>query len=326
MRKISWFAGVAFIVVLVGLIYLINSRQAPSKSEYKVGVFQVVRHPVLDEMAASFQRGLTSRYPEQVKFDLRISDGDAAKTEQIAQSFASGNFDLVFVIGTNQAQSLVKKTTTVPIVLGGATDPLAAGLVDSWERPGKNVTGTSDLSPVGAQLDSLKEILPDANRVGIIYNPSEDNSKAILAHFGRACADKNLEPVSVPVSGANELRPTLIAVVGKIDVLYAPTDATVQAAFPSLIKTANEVNLPVFNCDEGTVQKGAIFSIGFNYGDLGTTSADMAAAILDGKEKPSDMPIRLVGKSTLYFNVEQIKRFGLTVPERWQKDGKGITR
>jgi putative ABC transport system substrate-binding protein len=325
MKKGKWILGIAFVVVLVGLIYLINTmRQTPDET-HRVGVFQVVRHPVLDAMAKSFQDSLEARYPGKVQFDMKVPEGDAGKTEQMAQSFASGDYDLVFVIGTNLAQSLAKKTQNLPIVLGGATDPQAAGLVESWEKPGRNITGTSDLSPVALQLDRLREILPQAKRIGIIYNPSEDNSKIILAHFTRECEQRGLTPVSVTVSSPNDIQQTLVSLVGRIDVLYAPTDATVQSAFPALIKVANEVKLPVFNCDEGTVKKGAIFSVGFNYEDLGRTSAEMATAILDGKSKPQNMPIRLVGTSTLYYNAGQIQALGLTMPKSWTEAGASVT-
>ena len=317
----KWLLGIAFVALLVGLIYLINTTRNKPEDVYRVGVFQVVRHPVLDAMAKSFEDILESRYPGRVQFDVKIPEGDAGKTEQMAQSFVSGDYDLVFVIGTNLAQSLAKKTQTIPIVLGGATDPQAAGLVDSWDKPGRNITGTSDLSPVALQMDRLREILPQAKHIGIIYNPSEDNSKIILAHFNRECEQRAITSTSVTISLPNDIQQTLISLVGKIDALYAPTDATVQSAFPALIKVANEVKIPVFNCDEGTAKKGAIFSVGFNYEDLGRTSAEMAAAILDGISQPQDMPIRLVRKSTLYYNEKQIQALGLSVPESWTQAG-----
>lgn len=325
MKKGKWTLGIAFVAVLVGLIYLTNTRWQTHEDTYRIGVFQVVRHPVLDSMAKSFQDSLEARYPGKVQFDVKVPEGDAGKTEQMAQSYASGDYDLVFVIGTNLAQSLAKKTQTMPIVLGGATDPKAAGLVESWESPGGNITGTSDLSPISLQLDRLEEILPRAKRIGIIYNPAEDNSKIILAHFTRECEKRGITPVSVTISSPNDIQQTLISLVGKIDALYAPTDATVQSAFPALIKVANEVKIRVFNCDEGTAQKGAIFSAGFNYEDLGRISAEMASDILDGKSQPGNMPIQLVGKSTLYYNAGQIRALGLTVPESWAETGVKVT-
>jgi len=325
MKKGKWILGAAFVAVLVGLIYLVNTLNDRPEHAYRIGVFQVVRHPVLDSMAKSFQDSLEAKYPGKVQFDMKVPEGDAGKTEQMAQSLATGGYDLVFVIGTNLAQSLAKKTRTLPIVLGGATDPQAAGLVDSWDKPGRNITGTSDLSPVALQLDRLREILPQAKRIGIIYNPSEDNSKIILGHFNEECQQRGLTLVSVTIATPRDIQQTLISLVGRIDALYAPTDATVQSAFPALIKVANEVKMPVFNCDEGTAKKGAIFSVGFNYEDLGRTSAEMAADILDGKTNPQDMAIRLVGKSTLYYNASQIQTLGLGVPASWTQAGVSVT-
>jgi putative ABC transport system substrate-binding protein len=325
MNKRNWILGIGLLAALVGFIYLANSSHETASSSHRIGVFQVVRHPALDSMAQSFQETLESRFPGRVQFDVQIPEGDAAKTEQMSERFAIGKYDLVFVIGTNLAQSLSKKTRTMPIVLGGATDPQAAGLVDSWEKPGRNITGTSDLSPVGEQLDRLRQIMGHAKRVGIIYNPSEDNSKIILAHFVKACEARSLTPVPVTISSPNDIQQTIVSQVGKVDAIYAPTDATVQSAFPALIKIANEVQLPVFDCDEGTVRAGAMFSVGFNYGDLGRTSAEMAAAILEGEAMPRDLAIRLVGTSTLYYNPTRIQSLGLVVPEEWSREGVKVS-
>jgi putative ABC transport system substrate-binding protein len=321
----KWFVGLLLVVALVGAVFVLNQRsEIRPDHTYEVGVFQVVRHPALDSMTKAFCDDLSARYAGKIQFDTKIPEGDAGKTEQMAQAFATGRYDLVFVVGTNLAQSLAKKTTTIPIVLGAATDPQSAGLVDTWDKPGRNVTGTSDLSPIGAQLDRLKELMPQVKQVGIIYNASEDNSRIIFERFKTACAQRNLNLIPKTISSPNEVEQTVVALSGKVDALYAPTDATVQTAFPMLIKAANEVRIPVFSCDQGTVQKGAIFSVGFDYADLGHTAAEMAMEILDGKAKPESMPIRLVGKSSLYYSETQLKSYGLSVPESWTKDGKRV--
>ncbi len=327
MKNGKWLLGLAFVVLLIGLIYFVNGLGGDRAHEtYHVGVFQVVRHPVLDGMAQSFQDELNKRLDQKVQFDVEVPEGDAGKVEQMAHKYASGDYDLVFVIGTNLAQSLAKKMTKVPIVLGGATDPAAAGLVDSWEHPGRNITGTSDLSPVGLQLDRLIELLPAANRVGVIHNPAEDNSKIIVDRFKRECEQRGLTSVSVTIASPNDIQQTVVSLLGKIDALYAPTDATVQSAFPALIRVANEIKLPVFDCDEGTVRNGAVFSVGFNYDDLGRTSAEMAVDILQGRSQPQDMPIQLVGKSTLFFNGAQIDALGLTLPSGWAEAGVDVSK
>ena len=120
------------------------------------------------------------------------------------------------------------------------------------------------------------------------------------------------------------MKQTVVSLLGRVDILYAPTDATVQTAFDVLIKTANEIKIPVFNCDEGTAQKGALFSVGFNYKDIGYTSGEMAAQILQDTARPENMPIQLVNKTSLYFNPKQIKAFGLTVPSEWRNLGNEV--
>jgi putative ABC transport system substrate-binding protein len=322
----KWILGVLLIAVLIGAVFFLNySDENNNSHRFKVGIFQVVRHPVLDSMAVSFEKSLSESLSGDVSFVTMVPEGDTAKTEQMAQKFASENYDLVFVIGTNLAQSLAKKTENVPIVLGAATDPESADLVESWERPGKNVTGTSDLSPIDAQLEYLQQIMPNASRIGIVYNPSEDNSEAIFSHFKKECLKRNLTPVSATINNQNDIKQTVVSLVGKIDVLYAPTDATLQSAFPLFIKVANEVKMPVFNCDEGTVKQGAIFSVGFNYSDLGVLSASMAAKILLEKANPANMPIRLIDKYNLFYNEESIKQMGLTLPESWKTEGTKVS-
>jgi putative ABC transport system substrate-binding protein len=320
MKSTRWLiAGVLIAAVVVAIVLTQSHRGGGATGDYRIGVLQVVRHPVLDAMATEFQTELKSKLPK-AKFETFVADGDATKTEQMAEKLATGRYDLIYVIGTNQAQSLAKKTSTVPIVLGAATDPEAAGLVASWEKPGKNITGTSDLSPVGSQLDRLAQILPQAKRIGIIYNPGEDNSAIIVKRFKAECEKRHLRPVPATITDQNQIRQSAISLVGKADVIYAPTDATLQSAFPVLIKTADEVKIPVFSCDEGTAKKGAIFSVGFSYTDLGRIAADMSAEILLRKSSPSAMPIRLADK--LFYNEAQITKLGLTLPAVWKTEGK----
>ena len=312
---------------ILGLMIIERSNDRSSYSQtplYKIGIFQVARHPVLDSMADTFQKCVEEKLSGGVAFVTLVAEGDASKNEQMAQRFVSDKFDLVFVIGTNQAQTLAKKTSTIPIVLGAATNPQAAGLIESWNRPGVNVTGTSDLSPVDSQLTRLLEILPQAKRVGIIFNPAEDNSGIIVSNFRDECEKHGLTAVTATVSNQNEIRQTLVSLVGRIDALYAPTDATIQSAFPLLIRTANELNIPVFNCDEGTVKDGALFSVGFNYADLGRISADMAIDILEKGKSPSEMPIRLADTYQLFYSLSQINRHGFSLPSSWQTQGTEV--
>lgn len=327
MKNNRWLLGLVLIATLIATLLVIGNNQSKlhiGKTNLKVGIFEVVRHPVLDAMADAFRKSLEEKFPKKIDFVTMVPEGDAAKTEQMAQKFATDRFDLVFVIGTEQAKSLASKTKSLPIVLGAATDPKSAGLVDSWENPGGNVTGTSDLSPIDVQLDRLAQIMPNAKRIGVIYNTQEENSNIIVSRFKMECEKRGLVPVLATISNQNEIKQTLVSLVGKIDVLYAPTDATLQKGFTALMKVSNEVNIPVFNCDESTTKEGAIFSVGFNYLDLGRISAEMATKILNREAMPSNMPIRIADRFTLFYNTKQIERYKLPIPDPWKSEGKQV--
>jgi putative ABC transport system substrate-binding protein len=196
----------------------------------------------------------------------------------------------------------------------------------AWDKPGGNITGTSDLSPVGIQLDQLKELLPSASRVGVIFNPLEENSTIIVDLFKTECRKRGLTPVTATVSSQNEIKQTLVSLIGKIDALYAPTDATIQESFSVLSKLGRELRIPVFNCDRSTVENGAVFSVGFNYEELGRVSAEMSWQILAEGKSPADMPIRLADKAHLFYSSEQINYFGLSVPETWKQVGESVPK
>jgi len=323
--NIKYIITAAVFVVLAGAIFL-TGRQQKSEQEnatktFQVAIFQIVRHPVLDTLPEGFKEVLNAKFPGRVKYESFVPEADPGKIEQMATKIATQNFDMAFVIGTNCAQSLAKKTKTLPIVLGAATDPKSAGLVETWEKPGGNITGTSDLSPIDVQLDRLQELLPKATKIGVIYNPSEDNSKIILERFKLETEKRGQEGVTATVSSQKEIKQTVVSLKGRVDALYAPTDATVQKAFEVLIKTANEIKMPVFNCDKGTAEKGALFSVGFDYRDLGVISGKMAVQILEGSAMPADMPIRMADINSLFYNKQQIETFGLDVPQAWNEKG-----
>ena len=96
----------------------------------------------------------------KLKVDFKNAQGDPSNCESIATKFVNDKVDLILAIATNAAQAAANATKDIPIVLTAVTDPKYSGLVDTNEKPGGNVTGTSDLTPVEAQIELLKDILP----------------------------------------------------------------------------------------------------------------------------------------------------------------------
>lgn len=316
----KWLIGLVAIAGLTVAIVVVLTRggSPPDSNLFRVVVFQVVQHPALNDMDLRFRQRMSEVSDGRVVIvETLYANGDAEATERIATKIVTEAFDLAFVIGTEQARSLRSKTDEIPIVLGGATDPVGSGLVEAWDRPGGNITGTSDLVPVGAHLDHLREILPDVSRVAIIFNPAEGNSRAVVSIFERECIERGITPVQRTVTQSSELRSAALSLSGQVDAILAPTDATVQSAIASLVTAAAEVSLPVCAVDRSAVEKGALFAIGFDYGEFGRISADMAADILLNGDSPSTMPLRTAETIELFVNPSAFDALGIVIPPDW---------
>ena len=182
-------------------------RQQPADAKIKIGITQIVEHPALDAARQGFIDELAAfGYDEnKVSYDLQNAQGDFATAQTIAEKFASGKVDLVLAIATPTAQATANVIRDIPILITAVTDPVAAGLVESIERPGTNVTGTSDLTPVAKQLELLKTIAPQAKRVGVLYNPGEANSLVQLDLARKAAAGLGFSVVEVPVDSSSSV-------------------------------------------------------------------------------------------------------------------------
>lgn len=286
-----------------------------------VGIFQIVEHPVCDAAREGFEEEMKKGGDikgRPVRITLQNAHGDNALIDQIATKFVADRVDLVYVLGTPCAQAIASKTREIPIVLGGATDPVAAKMADSWEKPGHNVTGTSDLPPVDAQFAMLKEILPKARRIGIIYNAGESNSVAVVDRAKRTAEKAGLALVLRSVTGTAEVPQAATSLVGNCDAIYIPTDNTTHAALPALMQAARAGNLPVFNCTEESVKEGALFALAVDYREIGRLSARMAQEILEGKN-PAEMPIRLLDNPSLVLNLDSAEALSVNLSEAVRK-------
>jgi len=331
-----------FFVLLIVLGVFHYSQQASAQEsttpkEFKIGVFQGSHHPIFDKMISRFQLRLSELLNGKATFILQVAEENPMKTYRMAQSFANNDYDLVFVVGAEQAQSLANETKSVPIVLG-ATDPVSAGILSdwnevgknlagpNWKRLGRNITGTSDLSPIGAQLDYLIELIPKVRHVGMIFNPNTDNAKEISNRILRECRARRLMLKTVPVFKQDDVEQAFSRLAGRVDALYVPMDAVDQQAFSTISKLSTEYKVPIFSSNKSSVVNGAVFSVGFDYEELGRISAEMASKILLSNESPADMPIRFTESPILYFNTEKLDFFGLKLPGNWHNKGEVVTQ
>ncbi|WP_294145324.1 ABC transporter substrate-binding protein [uncultured Selenomonas sp.] len=302
-----------------------GSQQAVSSSgkTYKIGVVQLVEHNALDAANKGFVDGLKERGYEQgknVEFDQQNAQADQSNLQNIAQRFVSGKMDLICAIATPAAQTVANATKDIPIVGTAITDYVGAKLAASNEKPGGNITGTSDMNPIKEQIDLLLKIKPEAKTIGTIYCSSEVNSEVQIKAMQEYAESKGLTVKVATISTVNDLQQAAQSLVGSVDAFYEPTDNIVASAMPTLVAITDPAKIPVICAEPNMVKAGGLATYGIDYYKLGVQTGHMAADILEGKSKPADMSIEMAKDLKVTVNKADAARLGLTLPEDVLKD------
>lgn len=292
-----------------------ESKDADGKV-FKIGVIQYVEHAALDASYKGFIDGLDEA-GIQYELDVQNAQGDQSTCTTIATKLVNDQNDLILAIATPAAQAVVSQTTDIPVLVTAVTDPESAGLVNSNDEPGVNVSGTSDATPVEAQIDLLKKLLPEAKTVGVLYCSAEQNSEFQLEQTKKACENAGLELKEFSVSSTNEIQQVTESMIGKVDVLYSFTDNTISANMATVAMIANENKLPCIVGEKGMVDAGGLATYGIDYYSLGKLTAKQAVDILQNGADITKMPIEFLSKddSELAINQEVADQLGITIPE-----------
>lgn len=293
------------------------SSQALFAQDTSVKLSYIVDHPAIDAARDGILAALKDGgYEEGTSMSLEVQSAQGAMTTQVQinEKFVGENPDLIVAISTPSAQTAMAATKDIPIVFAAVTDPLAAGLVDSYARPGRNLTGSSDKTPIDKHLALITRILPDATKIGVIYNGGEANSVAQVDAI-KAEADKaGLTIIEATATQSSAVGDAARALVGKADAIYVPTDSTVVSAIEAVVKVGRDADLPVFAADTSSVERGAIAALGFDYFDIGQAAGVQAVAILKGAD-PATLPVQFIDKLNLFVNPSSAAKMGVTLPD-----------
>ncbi|SIR54237.1 ABC transporter substrate-binding protein [Halanaerobium kushneri] len=303
-------------VFTLSFIFLFILTVFAAAEEYEIGISQFVEHPSLDLAREGFIDQLTDEgfiEGENLKVDLQNAQADFSTAQTIAQRFKQNSPDLVLAIATPSAQTAANVLKNIPVLITAVTDPVEAGVVNSMETPGANVTGTTDMNPVAKQLELIKEFLPEIKTIGILYNPGEVNSvvQVDLAKEKAKKMEVNIEEGTV--SNSSEVSLAVSSLVGSVDAIYVPTDNIIVSAMPTVLQTAYNNQIPVFASENNSVKQGAIATLGIDYYQLGRQTGSMAARILNGS-KPAEMPVESSEDLKLYINKKAAERINLDIP------------
>jgi putative ABC transport system substrate-binding protein len=324
--QISLLICVMFLIaiMIVSCVSKEDKRQSTA-TPVRVAVFQIVDYELIANMRRAFaEEMLKSNLAKTRKIeilDYKDAHNDVNLANQIADQLIANKPDLIYVLGTPAAQSLVQRTTTIPIVQGAVTDPIAAKMAASWEGSGRNYAASTDYPPVEAQFKMLMRILPKVKNVGVVYSSGESNSIALLTRVRPVCEKLGLKLIERPVTGTSEVSNSTTALIGKVDAIYIPTDNTVINALPSLLQIAKDNKLPVMASTKEDVQKGALLALGASYEELARIAARISERILSG-ENPAKIPIAFIEKPDLYWNQGVAEELGIKLSDELNKQIK----
>lgn len=287
-------------------------------TKYTIGVLQLVDHPSLDATYDGFIEELNETLGEDsYSVVYHNAVGDSSNVTIMAQKLVDEGVDIIYAIATNAAQAVyaASEEESIPVVFNAVTDPVDAGLVDSLGKPGAHATGVSDVAPINIQIALIKEILPDVNNIGILYNTGEDNSRVQIEIAEVEAAKLDINVIKQGVSNTSEIDIATSQLVEKVDAIYNITDNMIVNATAQVVSIANDAKVPVFAAEAGQIDQGILAADSIDYKNLGQLAAGITRSILVDGKSPSEIEVKTVNETVLYLNEDVAKLLGITISD-----------
>lgn len=311
------------LVLLLGLVLLAgcnsNSVQEEkpqtaekveeSNESVKIGIIKFVEHPSLDAARDGFVKELDAK-GINYELDEVSANGDISLIPTLAQKYNNDEIDLIYAIATPTAQGAKNAITDKPIIFSAVTDPVGAGLVDSIEAPGGNVTGVSDYVNASDQIDEFLVLYPEIKTFGTLYNTSEQNSQVQVDDLKKILEEKGLSLEVIGINNINDIPQGVSALSPKIDAYFALTDNMIASAAPIVAENLIKNNIPSLSSEEGQVKNGLLMSEGVSYEEQGVQAADIAIRIINGEE-PKDISVEYYKNSKKLVNRKMAEALGI---------------
>lgn len=302
-------------IILTASIALIGCKWIKkSEPKYTIAIVQLLEHPDVEKLTNGIKDELKDLDSSIYKVLVRNAQGQPTALPQIYTELKGKNVNLIIPIFTPTAQAAKNDFPNLPIVFSAVTDPVGAGIVQSLDKTGGNVTGVSDLFPIDMQLKLITEILPTAKKIGVLYNPGEQNSKVTFKLILVEAQKLGLEVVSAGVTNTNEILTACSSMKGKADVFFTSNDITVATGIDGVVKYCQDNKIPFFAGDPTAVEKGAIGTFSQSYYGIGRLTGVIVKQIINGA-KPSSIPVVISKNVHLFLNVESAAKMGVTIPE-----------
>lgn len=290
-----------------------------------IAISQFIDHVAADAVRLGLIEQLAKqgyKAGENLTVTYENAQGNAATATQIAQKFVGLKPNAIIAITTPSAQAVVKSVkNTIPVVFSAVTDPVGAGLVSSLKNHPENVTGVMDAPPVKEQIAFIKDILPTAKTLGVIYNPGDSGSVSSLKTIREEAKTQGLALVEVTPVRSSDIQSAVLQLVGKVDAIYVPLDNMVVSAMKTVSSLALKHNLPLFSADSGSVESGALACKGYSYHQSGLKTGEIVAEILQGK-KSSEIDVASPDKIDIFVNRKALETLKISLPETLRSQAK----
>ncbi len=302
------------ITTLAGSTVFASAQEA---QKYEIGICQLVQHDALDAATEGFMDAVKEGLGEEnVEFDLQNASGDSATCSTIINAFVASGYDLILANATAPLQAAAQATADIPVLGTSVTDYASALDIKDWTgKTGYNVSGTTDLAPLKEQAAMVKELFPDAKKVGILYCTAEVNSVYQANIVTEELEALGYEVTSYTFTDTNDIATVAQNACDNCDVIYTPTDNTVASNAGVIDQIARPAGIPIVCGDEGTCSGCGVAVLAISYYDLGYTTGKMAVEILANGADITDMEIQSASEVTKEYNAEICADLGIEVPD-----------
>lgn len=305
-----------------------GSSNTGTGKQYKVGAFALVPFTQIQDMLTGFKKGMTDCglvEGQNTTYFIDFAEGQQSTLQVLAKKYIDAKVDVILSMDTPSMVTAAGLTKTIPIVEVAATYPERSGVIQSKAHPGTNVTGGTDYVDPKLTMDTITQALPNLKALGMIYNPSEQNSTAFMTDIRPELASRNIKLVEVTVTGTADVQIAARSLVGRVDAILLGPDNTAIAAAATVADIAKKNKIPFVSDISGVAAKGALLDLGVDYLVLGQQAGQDACDILTKGKNPADIPILGVPRPILTVNTTTAAAIGITLPSSIMSKAQTVT-
>lgn len=319
MKKSKKILALILVSALILTIFAGCSKGSSDK-KISIGVCQLVQHDALDAATNGFIDAVKEKLGEdKVDIDIQNAQGDSPTCATITNQFVANGVDLIFANATPALESAIASTGTIPIVATSITDYATALHISDWNgKTGMNVTGTADLAPLDKQAEIVKELVPSAKTVGILYCSAEANSKFQADKITEYFKEMNLEVKEYTAADSNDIASVTTSACSEVDVLYIPTDNTMASNSEVINNIAEPAGIPVITGEENMCKGCGIATLSIDYYSIGYQAGEMAVQILTENTDPAEMEIKYATDLKKKYVADRCEQLGIVIPEGYE--------